>query len=103
MNIKLSRLASHKLELLLEYLEIEWGHNSKQQFLNKLESRFSALKQNPFGFPESEWKPKLRKLVVTRQTTALYTVLDDCIYIITILDTRQNPGEIQKELTKHFG
>jgi plasmid stabilization system protein ParE len=103
MKIKLTSLASFKLIKLLAYLEQEWSTKTKLKFLEKMNSKFEILKTTPELFPKSQTRPELRKLVITKQSVALYKVEKDIIYIITIFDSRQNPSEIENEINKHFG
>ena len=103
MKIRLSSLAAFKLELLLEYLEEKWSARIKSKFLNKLKSSLNSVTKEPNAFPKSQIRPDLRKVVITKQTTALYKVESDSIYVITFTDTRQDPDKIEKEIKKHFG
>jgi plasmid stabilization system protein ParE len=102
MKIRLSSLAAFKLELLVEYLEEKWSSKVKLKFLKKLESSLNAAAKNPNAFPQSQIRPELRKLVITKQATVLYLIDSDSIFVITIFDTRQDPSEIDKEIKKHF-
>jgi plasmid stabilization system protein ParE len=103
MKIRLSSLAAFKLELLLEHLENEWSERIKNKFLGKLKSSLNSVAEKPNAFPKSQIRPDLRKVVITKQTTALYKIESDSIYVITIVDTRQDPEKIEKEIKKHFG
>ena len=103
MKIRLSSLAAFKLELLVEYLEERWSARVKLKFLKKLEKGLNVAANNPNAFPQSQIRPELRKLVITKQATALYLVDSDSLFVITIFDTRQDPSEIDKEIKKHFG
>ena len=103
MKIKLTSLASFKLVKLLNYLEEEWSAKTKLKFIEKMNYKFEMLKSTPEIFPISQTRPDLRKLVITKQSIALYKVVEEVIYIITIFDSRQNPSEIENEIKKHFG
>ncbi|MEQ8907550.1 MAG: type II toxin-antitoxin system RelE/ParE family toxin [Vicingaceae bacterium] len=103
MKIRLSSLAAYKLELLVEYLEERWSSRVKLKFLKKLEKSLNVAANNPNVFPHSQIRPELRKLVITKQATALYLIDSDSLFVITIFDTRQDPNEIDKEIKKHFG
>ncbi|MEL6534876.1 MAG: type II toxin-antitoxin system RelE/ParE family toxin [Bacteroidota bacterium] len=102
MRVQFSQIASYKIERLLEYLEMEWSAASRRKFVAALQDRIEALKQNPLGFPVSHFRPDIRKLVITKQTTALYTIRDEVIYIITVFDNRQDPSKTYEEIIKHF-
>ncbi|MFN0034189.1 MAG: type II toxin-antitoxin system RelE/ParE family toxin [Saprospiraceae bacterium] len=73
MKIRLSGRASEQLALLLEYLELEWSPQVRDNFILKLERSFIAIETLPNGFPVSEKFTSLRKCVVTPQTSAYYS------------------------------
>lgn len=93
-----SKTAENKLEVLFEYLLKKWSFKVKSEFVKKLDRNIEIIKNNPEGFPESENKPGLHKCVITKQTTLYYRYDDDKIIIVTLFDTRQNLGDLKKEL-----
>lgn len=103
MKVRFSRLSVFKLEKLLEYLEVEWSENSKNTFLNHLKSKIELIKSNPQVYQASSLEPELRKCVVTKQTTILYEIQHDTIFILNVIDTRQDPEKIKAEIEKYFG
>lgn len=103
MRIRISRLAAYKTQQLLDYLEEQWSSASKKKFLKIMTQKFEVLKQNPKAYPQSEIRPDLRKLVISKQTSVLYKLTDDSIFIVTLFDNRQHPGKTEKEITKYFG
>lgn len=103
MNVRFSRLSVLKLERLLEYLEVEWSENSKNKFLKHLETKVELIKSNPQVFPASSLEPELRKCVVTKQTTILYEIQHETVFILNVIDTRQDPEKIKAEIEKYFG
>lgn len=84
MKVELSKLAAYKTEKLLQYLEEEWSLSAKERFLEKLSSKLSILRSNPEGFPKSAIRPELRRMVVTRQTSILYTVKRETVFVVTL-------------------
>ena len=98
MQVILSKRAKTKLENLLEYLETEWSATSKYDFIKKLDRSISQISKLPVSCPESKKFPGLFKCVITRQTIIYYRIKDQSIEIITLFDTRQNPGRLNKEL-----
>lgn len=102
MKAKLSKLASFKLEKLLQYLKEEWSESAKIKFLKKLNDKIEAIQSNPALFSQSQSKPALRKCVVTKQTSILYTVQKDHIFVVTVFDNRQDQKKIKEEIKKHF-
>lgn len=103
MRIRLSSLAAFKIQKLLDFLEEKWSLKAKNKFIQKFTDRLDVLENNPEGFPQSEVRPELRKLVITKQTTILYKMTKDTIFVVTLIDNRQDPDLIEKEIKKHFG
>lgn len=102
MTIRFSKLAVYKLERLSQYLAEKWSEQSKMSFLDKLDSKLKSIQTNPKAFPQSELSPGLRKCVITKQTTVLYELSGNTIYILTIIDARQAGKTIRKEIQHHF-
>ena len=102
MKIRFSRLAIYKLEKLSEYLIDQWSVQSNLEFLKRLDSKIQAIRKNPKIFPKSELQSGLRKCVVTKQTSLLYEIQSESIFILTIIDTRQDQDKIKEEIRKHF-
>ena len=103
MKVIFSNLAVFKLEKLSEYLVEEFSVNSKNKFLKKLNSRINTLQKNPELYPTSLIDQKLRKCVVTKQSSFLYEIHDDHIFILNLIDNRQDMKSIHVEIKKHFG
>ena len=103
MNVRFSQLSVLKLEKLLEYLKEEWSEQSKNKFLKSLNIKIESIKKNPKAFPSSILEPKLRNCVVSKQTIILYEIQDDTIFIMNIIDSRQDPEKIRNEIRKQFG
>jgi len=102
MNVRFSRLSVLKLEKLLEYLEKEWSKDSKNKFLKQLNTNIESIKKNPEAYPASFFEPELRKCVVTSQTTIFYEIQGDSIFILNLIDNRQDPEKIKKEIKENF-
>jgi plasmid stabilization system protein ParE len=101
-KLKFSDLAAFKLELLSEFLIEKWSEQSNLKFLKKLDSKLKTIQSNPESYPQSEIEPGLRKCVITKQTTVLYEVQNDSIYVLNIIDTRQDRKKIEKEIKNHI-
>lgn len=96
-EIRLSKIALRKLDILLDYLEKEWSNKVKHEFIQKLDKSLSQIQKLPDSFPESEMIKGLRKCVVTKQTTIFYKYSETTIDVVTIFDNRQNPKSLKKE------
>ena len=96
-KIVLSKSASGKLDKLLEYLEEEWSKSVRDKFIKKLDKALDIIKENPDSSPTSEIIKGLHRCVITKQTTLYYKYDRKRIYVVTIFDTRQDPGKLKKE------
>ena len=93
----LSPVAEKKLEKLVEYILQEWGVQSKNEFLKKLEKNIRKIEKYPESSPKSK-KLGIYKNVVGKQTSFYYRIKKKDIEILTITDNRQDPKTILKEL-----
>lgn len=78
-EIYLSPLAELKLNLLLHYLDLNWGTKIRNTFLNKLKQVIAQISRHPESFPASQIKRGIRKCVVTSQTSLYYRIRDESI------------------------
>ena len=100
MQVFLSELAESKLLRLSEYLLEEWDLKTRDRFFEKLSARIKQISIQPDSCPRSKEFDNLYKCVVTKHTTFYYRILyyHNEIEIITILDTRQHPDNLTREL-----
>lgn len=98
MRVFLSPLAEQKLEHLLLYLERKWSRKVRDEFLEKLNGKFQQIQSQPRSCKESDVFSNLFVCVVTSQTSFFYRIKNQEIEIITVIDNRQNPEQIEKEL-----
>jgi len=97
-EIKISRLASKKLDQLFEYLETKWSLKVKKDFIKKLEKSLLLIQKNPEFFQQSTLMKGLYRCVVTKQITIYYKFDEHHIYIVTVFDNRQNPEKLSSEI-----
>lgn len=98
MKVKLTSLASYKLELILDYLESEWSVSSRRKFLGNLNKKLTQISQNPKIYLASQIRPDVRKMIITKQNSAYYYIGKNEIVVITIFDNRQNQQKLLKEI-----
>jgi len=98
MKVYLSELAESKLLRLSEYLLEKWNKRTRDKFFVKLTNKIDQISSQPYSCPKSEKFNGLYKCVVTKQTTLYYRIQSDEIEIITVFDTRQDPGKLKKDL-----
>ena len=102
MKVYLSPLAKFKLEILLEYLELEWGASVKFNYLELFKQKSVQISEFPHSNPKMQYYENVLKCVVTAQSSFYYRILESEIEIITITDNRQNPEKVLSEIKKHF-
>ncbi len=71
-QVILSKKASEKLELLLNYLEKEWSLKVKKSFIRKLDKSLKIVQKYPESCRESNSIKGLHMLVITKQTSVFY-------------------------------
>jgi plasmid stabilization system protein ParE len=99
MKVYLSPVAERKIEILLEYLVSEWSIKSKETFLTKFRKSINKISIQPKSCPSSNG---VYKCVVMKQASFYYRIQKDEIEVVTVIDNRQNPKMVRKELNKYF-
>jgi len=64
--------AIQNLEEIIVYLSTRWTQKEVENFKTKLSKQIDLIKMNPRMFPTSTFQPRLRKAVLSRQTSILY-------------------------------
>ena len=90
-----SEEAVKNLNSILTYLENEWGQKSVEKFKRKFRVRLDIISKNPTLFKKSVKNPNLRLSVLNKQTTIIYKIDGDVIFITYLFDNRQNPAKIK--------
>jgi len=94
-NIEWTNEAINNLDLIVEYLSIKWTDREIQKFFNKLDRSLNIISKNPFAFPSSKLKTKVRRCVLSKQTTIYYEIRYSAIVILTLFDNRKSPNSIK--------
>ncbi|MFO7789082.1 MAG: type II toxin-antitoxin system RelE/ParE family toxin [Bacteroidales bacterium] len=76
-----SKESIRKLEEILDDIIYNWTDKEVDDFKNKLSHQLDLIIQNPLMFPASTYNPRLRKAVLSKQTTIYYEIIDDIIYL----------------------
>ena len=83
-NIFWTEEAIQNLEEIIDYLANKWTQKEVDNFKAKLSKQIDLIKRNPRMFPVSEFQPRLRKAVLSKQTSIFYEVGDNVIYLVYI-------------------
>ncbi|MDR9417582.1 type II toxin-antitoxin system RelE/ParE family toxin [Gracilimonas sp.] len=102
MKVYLSPLAEYKLEKLLTYLEEEWGKKIRDNYLEQFVNKTIQVSNFPSSNPKIDEFDGVIKCVVTSQSSFYYRIRQNEVEIITLVDTRQKPDRIIKEIRDHF-
>jgi plasmid stabilization system protein ParE len=87
--------ALRNLDQILKYLEQNWTQKEVDHFKNRLSSQLDIILRFPFIFPKSDKQPRLRKSVLSKQTTIFYEIKRSVIYVVYLFDNRQDPNKLK--------
>jgi len=76
-----SEEAVSNLEEILVYLAENWSPKEVDNFKQSLGLQLDLIIKAPFMFPSSNHIPRLRKAVLSKQTTVFYEVKGKAIYL----------------------
>ena len=76
--------AINNLEEILNYLIEKWSQREVDNFKKKLSKKIEIIGLFPTMFPVSTYNLKLRKAVLSKQTTIYYQIDDNIIYLVFI-------------------
>lgn len=86
----------NNLKAIIEYIEKNWTEREIKKFVRVLDNRLSLIALNPYSFPATNHLKKLRKVVISKQTSIFYQPFDDYIRIVSLFDNRRNPERLNK-------
>jgi plasmid stabilization system protein ParE len=87
--------AIRNLEDILHYLEQNWTQKEIEKFKKKLSTQIELISSFPKMFPVSEYNPRLRKAVLSKQTTLFYELKGNIIYLIYFFVNYQDIQKIK--------
>lgn len=88
--------AQIEIQNVFNYLELKWNEKTKNKFSNKINTIVNLIIENPELFPVSSINMKIRKAVISKQSTLYYNFNSRHIIVLAVFDTRQNPTKINK-------
>lgn len=87
--------AINNLESILDYLKKRWTQREIDNFRKKLGKQIKLIENNPRLFPLSNYNGRLRKAVMSRQTTIFYELSGKIIYLVYLFNNQQNIEKIK--------
>lgn len=76
--------ALQNLEGIIHYLSTEFSQKEINDFKKKLSRHVDHIRQNPLLFPRSSFQPRLRKAVISKQTSVFYEVNGNMVYLVYV-------------------
>lgn len=86
-EIKWSPLAKENYSDIAYYLYDNWGSESAVKFTDDLEASLKNLERLPFIGKEHPSIPSVRQLVLGKQQRLFYTVFDNVVFVLNIVNT----------------
>ncbi len=80
----------NNLKSIISYLESEWSEREIVTFKKKLSKQLDLIVKNPRLFPLSAFQPRLRKAVLSKQTTIFYELKEFEIHIAYLFSNRMD-------------
>ena len=87
--------AINNLESILNYLKNNWTQREIDNFKKKLGNQIKLIENNPGIFPRSNYNSRLRKAVLSKQTTIFYEVSGHVIYLAYLFNNQQSIERIK--------
>jgi len=87
--------AINNLESILDYLSNRWTQREIENFKKRLSKQINLIEQNPKLFPISQYNGRLRKAVLSKQTTIFYEVSGQIIYLVYLFNNKQDTKRIK--------
>lgn len=69
------------LKTILDEIKFMWSDKEVNIFKEKLSHQLDLIIQYPYMFPRSNYNQRLRKAVLSKQTTIFYEIKDSIIYL----------------------
>jgi len=82
--------AIDNLKEIIDYLSIRWTQREVENFKGKLRQMLDLINSNPELFPVSSYNPRLRKAVLSKQTSIFYEVSENRIYLAYLFVNKKN-------------
>lgn len=94
-NLRWSEEAAKNLEQILNYLSENWYQKEVDNFKKRFKKQLNLIGQFPKMFPVSSYNQKLRKSVLSKQTTIFFEIKDETIMVVYIFNTSQDINKIK--------
>ena len=89
-KLKWTPIAKEDYASVLLFIEANYGRDKALIFLEKTENILLRILKFPRIYPISNKRKKIRKAIISKQSSLYYTIDDYEIWIIEFIDNRQN-------------
>ena len=86
-----SEKAEEQFNHVFDYLVEYWSIDVAIRFANDVDDVVKMLQSMPYAGQVSEQDSRIRMILITSKNAFYYWVDDSTIYLLTLIDTRQNP------------
>lgn len=83
-KLRWSEESVRNLDEILEDIRRKWTEREVNNFKKKFSHQLNLIIQNPLMFPVSSQHPKLRKAVLSKQTTVFYELNNETVSLAYI-------------------
>ena len=87
--------AINNLDSILDYLSNRWTQREIDNFKIRLTKQIRLIEQNPFLFPISQYNSRLRKALLSKQTSIFYEISGQTIYLVYLFNNKQDIERIK--------
>ena len=88
-KIAWSLLGLERYKQILEFLVLNWSLHTAEEFQKNTEQKLLLLTKFPHAGTRSLKNSHFRQLIITKHNTLIYHLKKDTIFIVEIIDTRQ--------------
>ena len=90
MNIVWTNEAKKSYKIIIANILENWNIEIVLKLENEVDSLLNNLSNNKHLCPKSSQEKKLRRCVISKQTSLLYEIQGNSIYLISFFDNRTN-------------
>jgi len=89
-EVRWTEEAEFTFDNIVSLIQMRWGTQSSDKFINKTKNILVNISEQPFMFPESGID-NVRKAVITKQSSVFYEIYSTHIMLVFFWDNRQDP------------
>lgn len=91
MKVVWSENAEITFDLIVVYIESEFGVKSAKKFIIKVDSVIHSISNQPYIYKSSSFNNKVRKAAINKQCSLFYEINKETIQLSYFWDNRQDP------------